>query len=221
MPPTSRPSGPRRPLRRPWRSPMAQLRRRPTLWWCATLALVVATAWALTGAISRVEAEADRHGATRSVLVATRDIAPGDVVDEGNAVVRELPGGAVGPGAAGGERLGGRASQPIHHGEVVHEGRLAPAGASPVTALLPPGSRGIAVPAAAGALPLQVGDVVDVLATGDALDAAGAPTVTVAAAAVVVDVGEDATTVAVPAEQAPAVAYAVAASLVTLALVPT
>jgi hypothetical protein len=61
--------------------------------------------------------------------------------------------------------------------------------------------------------PVEPGDRVDVLVTvGDA------PTVTVASRAVVVDVTEDAVTVAVPTDRAPRVAFGAVAGAVTLAL---
>ncbi|MDQ3757355.1 MAG: flagellar biosynthesis protein FlgA, partial [Actinomycetota bacterium] len=62
---------------------------------------------------------------------------------------------------------------------------------------------------------LRRGDRVDVLAAGDEGGAA-----TVAAGALVVDVADEVVTVAVSAEESPAVAYAVARGVVTLALAP-
>ncbi len=208
-----------RPPPRPWRAPWARLRRRPVLWWAATVALALATAGVVGGSLARVETAAARFGDERSVLVATSPVEPGELVDRGNAELRSLPAAVIAPGAVGAEQLGARATHPIHVGEVVHERRLAPAGHSPVTALLPAGTRGVAVPTDVAGLTLQVGDVVDVLATVDTLDAGSSPTVQVAPAAAVVDVAEAAVTVAVPVEQAPKVAYAVAAGIVSLTLV--
>jgi Flp pilus assembly protein CpaB len=93
---------------------------------------------------------------------------------------------------------------------------------SAVAALLPPGTRGVAVAHGDEALPLAPGDVVDVLATVGAVppdDATSAPTVTVTSAAVVVAVGEAAVTVAVPLDDTTRVAYAATIGVVTLALV--
>jgi Flp pilus assembly protein CpaB len=111
---------------------------------------------------------------------------------------------------------------PLFPGEVVHGDRLAPAGLSAVAALVPAGTRGVAVPSSADTLRLEAGDVVDVLATvvaGTSDDPAGAPTVTVSAGAVVVAVDEGAVTVAVPVEETPQVAYAAVTGIVTLVLV--
>lgn len=196
-----------------------RLRRRPVAWWAVTLVLALTTATVISRAVADAEAGAARYGRTRQVLVATTAIAPGAVISEGNAEVQALPDALVPPGAADVGDLGARATSPIHQGEVVHGRRLAPGGLSAVTALLPAGTRGIAVPSGSGALPLQVGDVVDVLATIESHEGEVPPTVTVAAGAIVVDVGEAAITLAVAVEQAPKVAYAVTAGLVTLALV--
>lgn len=211
-PPVRRPGAP---PRRPWR----HLRRRTGLWWAATLILAVATAAVVAGAVNRAEAAAARYGTTRPALVATVTIAAGEAVNERNTEVRAVPVALLPPGAVTVDGLGARASATIHEGEVVHGSRLAPAGLSATTAQLPAGSRGLAVPVGAGALPVEVGDVVDVLATSDALDPSGAPTVTVAPAALVVAVGDTAVTVAVTPEQAPRVAYAISTGLVALALV--
>jgi Flp pilus assembly protein CpaB len=193
------------------------VRRRPTLWWSATAALALATWSVVAGAVGDVEAGAARYGNPRAVLVATGPVGAGEVVDEDNTDVRPMPAALVPPGAAGPDDLGSRTTHPVHTGEVVHVGRLAPGGLSPIAALLPAGTRGLAIPGGAGGLALEVGDVVDVLATVEGLDEA-APTRTVAAGAVVVHVADEAVTVAVPVEQAPKVAYAVAAGIVTLAL---
>ena len=93
----------------------------------------------------------------------------------------------------------------------------------------PAGSPGRGRPWSAGGLgtdtpPLRLGDRVDVLATFDVLDptdgSGGAePTGAVADGALVVDVSDDAVTVAVPATDAARVAFAVARGTVTLALV--
>lgn len=196
-----------------------RLRRRPVAWWSVTLLLALTTATVISRAVADAEAGAARYGRTRQVLVATTTITAGAVVGEGNAEVQTLPDALVPPGAAGAGDLGARATSRIHPGEVVHGRRLAPDGLSAVTALLPAGTRGIAVPSGSGALPLEIGDVVDVLATIESHEGGAPPTVTVAAGAIVVDVGEAAITLAVAVEQAPKVAYALTAGLVTLALV--
>jgi Flp pilus assembly protein CpaB len=77
----------------------------------------------------------------------------------------------------------------------------------------------VAVPAGGASAPVRTGDVVDVLATFDAASSiTGDATSAVATGALVVDVGDDAVTVAVAPDEARRVASAVAHGLVTLAL---
>jgi hypothetical protein len=78
----------------------------------------------------------------------------------------------------------------------------------------------VSVPVDPGALPVEPGDVVDVLATFDPDLADGAdPTVAVARGAVVVGVQDEGVVVAVTPSQAPRVAFAVASGAVALAVV--
>ena len=231
MPAPARPSSPpawaRRPRsgrarRRPAPLVLARLRRRPVLWWLAALVLSGATAHVVGGAVARAEAGAASYGTTHAVLVTTRPVEAGSRLDPGVADVREVPVGFVPDGSVGAEALGSRVRATLHAGEVVHGDRLAPAGLSVVAARLPPGTRGLAVPTDAAALPLEVGDLVDVLATLAELGDVGTagPTATVAAGALVVDVEEGAVTVAVPEDDAARVTYAISTGIVTLALVP-
>lgn len=201
---------------------LARLGRRPALWWVATILLSALTAQVVTGALGRAEAGAARYGTTTAVLVTTRAVEAGEVLGPDAAEIRDVPAGFVPPGAAGADALGRRATGTLHEGEVVHVERVAPGGLSVVAARLPPGTRGIAVPTDAGALPLVVGDHVDVLATvADVATAtSGPPVATLAPGAVVVDVQEAAVTVAVPEDDAARVAYAVATGIVALALTP-
>lgn len=223
--PARRPSTsarPRRPRRRGVPAVLARLGRRPVLWWLAALLLSGLTAQVVMGALARAEAGAARYGTTRAVLVTTRAVDAGEVLDPGAAEVRDVPAGFVPPGAVGVDALGSRARETLHAGEVVHGGRLAPGGLSAVAALLPPATRGIAVPTDAGTLPLVVGDAVDVLATVAELTefTGGPPTATLATGALVVDVQEGAVTVAVPEDDAARVAYAVTTGVASLTLTP-
>ena len=225
--PSSAPTRSRRPRPgrsrgRPARLALARLRRRPVLWWLVALVLSGATAQLVAGALARAEADAARYGDTEAVLVATEPVEAGDALGPDAVEVRHVPAGFVPPGSVGAEALGRRATSTLHPGEVVHGERLAPGGLSAVAAVLPPGTRGLAVPADAAVLPLEVGDVVDVLATLGELGGAGtgAPTATVATGALVADVAEGAVTVAVPEDDAGHVAYAISTGIVTLALIP-
>jgi pilus assembly protein CpaB len=188
--------------------------------------LAIAVLAALTGAVvaslvGRAESALRRFGTSRPVAVATRPIPAGAVVGAADAEVRTWPSGLVPPGAFAAVPVGRTATSPTFTGEPLVAGRLAPAGLSGVAALLPPGTRAIAVPLAGSGPPLAVGDSVDVLATFDPVIAGDAdPTVVVAERATVLGVGDagDTVTVAVPVADAPRVAFAVTQGTVTLAL---
>ncbi|MDP9070437.1 MAG: hypothetical protein M3N68_03965, partial [Actinomycetota bacterium] len=107
---------------------------------------------------------------------------------------------------------------PLAAGEVLLEAKLAPWGTRGLAALVPPGRRALAVPVERGRLPLRAGDRVDVLATFEVAEDAGEPTFPVATSALVVDVADEAVTVAVSPDEAPRVAFAIARATVTLAL---
>lgn len=216
-----------RPLRPNRRRPRllglhARLRRRPAAWWLLTLVLAAVTGQVVSTTVDRAEERSARYGDGRPVLVVTAELAAGAVLTDADAELRSLPAALVPEASVGAEALGSRVRSPLFPGEVVHRDRLAPAGMSAVAALLPPGTRGVAVAHGDEALPLAPGDVVDVLATVGAVppdDATSAPTVTVTSAAVVVAVGEAAVTVAVPLDDTTRVAYAATIGVVTLALV--
>lgn len=92
---------------------------------------------------------------------------------------------------------------------------------SAVAAALPDGTRAVALPVS-GALPVEVGDHVDVIAAGEPTVEGGAVgVVRVAEAALVVDVAEEAVTVAVPEADAPDVAWQATQGTTTLTLVGT
>jgi Flp pilus assembly protein CpaB len=160
-------------------------------------------------------------GHTRSVIVARRDLAPGQVVATDDIVRRDLPDAAVPASALVDDPTGRVVTSPIIVGEVVSRQRLAPDGLQGIAALVPDGHRAIAVPTAGTGLHLRIGDRVDVFAPGrtdggstrsDRADA-------VAAGAVVVDVGETAVTVAVDRTEVAALARALGQGTPVLALV--
>ena len=215
------------------RIPVRRLARRarlsPATWWLAAAA-VAAVATVRVGELDdAAEARRRAWGESTSVVVAARDLAAGAVVGAGDVTVEEWPAAMVPGGALAEAPIGSTVTAPVVAGEAVVAARVAPEGLSGVAALIPPGHRAVAVPGSAGGLgtdtpPLRVGDRVDVLATFDVVDptdgsAGSEPTGTVADGALVVDVSDDAVTLAVPAVDAARVAFAVARGTITLALV--
>lgn len=181
--------------------------RRPAPFWIAAAALTaltVATVARVTGAAA---AERDRWGERIEVVVATADLEPGDVL---RGQVQLVPAALVPAGARTAPPDGEVVAAWIGAGEIVLERRLAPAGVSAVAALLPPGTRGVAVPIGLAPLPVEVGDRVDVHGS-----------TRLAADALVVAVAEEAITVAVDDGDAALVAYEAANGTVTLVLTAT
>ncbi len=173
------------------------------------------------GLVTRARQEAAAWGPGVPAWVATVDLDAGDVLAPGDAVLVDRPGAAV-PGAAVGDDPTGRtATAALAAGEVVLATRLAGPGATGPGALVPDGWRAVAVAQHDGVLPLEPGDVVDVVAAlGPGAGSGGGGAVVVAAGAVVVHVAEDATVaVAVPAGAVPRLAAALVSGVVRLALV--
>ena len=200
------------------------LRRFPLLYWVAAFSLAFVTATVVHGTVGRAQAAAARYGSVRAVPVAVRPVAAGNVVAAGDVAVRRVPAAFVPSGRLG--VVGRVAVVPLAAGEVLLASKLAGAGEQGVAALLPEGTKALAVPAGAGTPPLARGNRVDVLASFDTAAGeeaqgadAGAPTFPVAIAALVLEVDpETAVTVAVTPDEAPRVAFAIAKGTVTLAV---
>lgn len=137
--------------------------------------------------------------------------------------VAQVPESMVPDGALGsaGDATGRTVVVPALAGVPLLDGNLAPGGRAGVAALLPPGTRAVAVPNAGPGLALVRGDVVDVLATfdpGSVTESDAAPTFPVAEGAQVVDVGDGSATIAVAPPEAAKVAFSMATGVLTLAL---
>jgi pilus assembly protein CpaB len=194
---------------------------RPVVRRAAVAVLAIATALTVLAVVNAAGAARDRWGQSRPVVVATRDLAPGEVVDPSAVETRDLPEGVLTDGALAATPEGAVVRQPILAGEPVAERRLAPNGLTGAAALVPPGERAVAVPLGpAGAPPVVVGDLVDVVAVLPAgLDAGTEPPAfPLVERAAVVDVTDQAVSVAVPEADAPRVAWALSNGSVVLAL---
>jgi pilus assembly protein CpaB len=194
--------------------------RSPFAYWAAVVALAACTASTIAYQVDRAGAQVARYGRLRPVVTAARPVEVGAVVRSADVVVRSMPAAFLPEGALGatGEVVGRTVVVPLFRGAPVVVGQLAPDGVEGVAALLPAGGRAVAVPTGPASVALRRGDRVDVLATFDPPPAGEDPTFPVAEAALVVDTGPEAVTVAVEAGEALRVAYAVAAGVVTLVL---
>lgn len=200
---------------------LRRLARSAPVFWVAVAALAGLTGLTAARMVARAEASADRYGRLRPVVVATRPVAMGTVLRAGDVAVRALPAAFLPDEhvAVASAAVGRTVVVALFPGLPVVRGHLAPDGLGGVAALLPTGTRAVAVPAGGASAPVRTGDLVDVLATFDPSSSeAGEPTFAVATAALVVDVGDDSTTVAVGPDEARRVAFAVAHGVVTLAV---
>jgi Flp pilus assembly protein CpaB len=204
----------------PRRSPLGlALRRHPR--WRTAASIIVALLCGGVVAATVHEADAARAawGRSTTVLVAARDLAPGEAVDAGNTRREQHPGPLVPPDAITELPAGGRVTAAVYEGEVLREARLTDA-ASAVAARLPPGSRAVAIPVEPGTTPpLSVGDRVEVLvALPPEAAGGGPPGFSLATDVPVVEITDEAVTIAVDEAVAPRLAVAFGQGAVTLAL---
>jgi len=211
--------------KKPHRGVVFALRRSALVWWALTVALALLTASFVGSSVGRARRAAEIWGTNRSVWVVQRPVAAGAVI-AASAVRRvPLPRGVVPDGAldAATSPVGEGARVALARGEVVLTTRLAGHGARGVAAMLAPGFRAMALPNDEHTPIAEIGDRVDVIATFDVGDdvataSDAAPSVAVASNAEVVGVAPRALTVAVAADDAPRVAFALAKGAVTVVL---
>lgn len=126
--------------------------------------MALGTAFAVTTLLQAEEQARDRWGKTRPVVVARRDIEPGESVDNSVVAVRDLPVAIVSDAALSAPPIGSVVRYPVVSGEPLVGDRLAPEGVTGLAALVPRGHRAVGLPRAQLATPpLEVGDMVDVL----------------------------------------------------------
>jgi Flp pilus assembly protein CpaB len=175
--------------------------------------------------VTRTVADADAASAawTRGVpvVVAARDLEPGDALRADDVLLVERPRALVPTGALEQVPDGQVVRAAVFEGEVLVGARLAPAGSGALAASLPEGTRAVAIPVEPDTSPpLQPGDLVDILvALAEETAGSGPPGFVLARAVPVVDVGDHAVTVAVDRDVAPRVAVALGHGAITLALV--
>ncbi len=191
-----------------------RIRRRPVLYWALTGALALVTALVVSSTVAAAREARAGYGTTRSVVVATHDIAPGATIEPGDTTLEERPLAVIPSGALTETPVAQVASAAILEGEPVVESRVAGHG------MIPEGSIGIAVPLDAETLALAVGDRVEVLATFDPDTIDGNPTIVVAPLAIVVDVRDASVTLSLPQADGERVAFALSTAAVTVALLP-
>jgi len=222
----------------PRRSPRA------VIFWAGAILVAIATATIVATDLAALHRRAHSLGAPRPVAVAARDLPLGTTIRRGDITTRpvhrsQLPSGALSPKVA--ERR--VVAVPVVRGAFVVDGNVAPRGRTGLDSAIPPGMRALRV-VARDALHPPVGSSVDVLATFESSDGAagdGAPTVVAARGVLVLGTDDEpaaveggargsgepggqrgglGVTLLVDEDDAPRLAFAAAAGVVTLALVP-
>jgi pilus assembly protein CpaB len=200
------------------RLPLRRLSRSPLAYWTAVVVLACFTAAVVARSADRAGALTGRYGRLRPVVTAVRAVEAGTVLRPADVAVRTMPAAFVPEGSLRTPTavVGRTLVVPLFRGAAVVAANLAPDGLQGLAALLPAGTRALAVPTGPGSVPLRRGDRVDLLATFDPPPAGQEPTFPVAEAALVVDVGPESAAVAVGPEEAKRIAFALVAGTVTL-----
>lgn len=210
---------------------------RALMLWTSAAAVAVVTALVVGGDLASLHRRARALGPEVTIAVAGRDLPTGSTIAPGDLRERrvhrsQLPRGALRPGEAQDRVV---AVPVLRHGFVA-ERNLAPRSRTGLDAVVPPGMRVVRIVVADDPERLRPGAAVDVLATFDAGagaatvdDAASDPAVVVARGALVLAAGEAAgdaagagagLTLLVTENESLALAYATAAAIVSVALVP-
>ncbi|HUS61209.1 MAG TPA: SAF domain-containing protein [Acidimicrobiales bacterium] len=194
------------------------LRRAPVGYWLAVMTASVMAAAIVVSTVKASERAATTYGDVRRVPVAAVPLAPGDEIDDADVRWILVPSAFLPAAAVAQEPVGHALIVAVAQGEVLLESKLAPWGRSGAAALMPAGTRAIAVPNGPAVPPVELGDLVDLLATVATEAPGDEPTFFVARDAIVVAVDDDAVTVAVAIDDASRVAFAITAGTITLAL---
>jgi len=132
-----------------------------------SLALGLGAIALMSGYRAQIDRMRPDLGPPTTVVVAARDLARGAVIADTDLALQALPGGVVPAGAltASAEGTGRVLLAGIGTGDVLTDKRLAPEGAGPLAALVPPGLLAAVVPSSLPEGAVLPGDTVDVLTT--------------------------------------------------------
>ena len=192
------------------------LATKPLAYWSLTLLVAGTVGYAMYSIVASADATRAGFGTMQAVVVAVRHVEPGAALDASNTEIRELPVALLPEGVLTRLPGGATANTTLLAGEPVHRRRIGRAGDGPVAAMLPDGTRGLAVPRDESSLPLRPGDRVDVVAAFTV--GAGGSARLVAAGVTVAHVSDRSVVVAVPMEQLVDAAQALVDGGVVLAL---
>jgi pilus assembly protein CpaB len=137
------------------------------IFFALSLALGIAAFALMSGYRTQIERLRPDLGPPTSVVVAARDLSRGAVLADGDLTNRTIPRGVVPsrPLTSAGQGSGRVLLAGLDAGDVLTQTRLAPKGAGPLAALVPPGLLAVVVPSNLPADAVRPGDTVDVLTT--------------------------------------------------------
>lgn len=195
-----------------------RLRRYPVAWWALVIFMAATVGYAVTSSLERASAAAAQFEGMTSVAVFERPLSPGSVIKSDDVRTESRPQAFLPKEAIVLDPVGRVVAFPVSAGEVVHERNAGAAGLSPTAALLQPNERAIAIDIQRSQPSLRIGDLVDVIATFDEVERGS--TATIAEGSRVVHLEKHTAMVAVPADRAAKVAFAVTQGKVMLAVTP-
>lgn len=198
------------------RHPLARWLRRPAVHWSLVALVALVVAWRISAVVATARHERTQWGSTTTVAVAATDLSPGDPLSDATVRWTELPVAMVPEGHVTELPADATARSRINTGEVIMGHRTAGTGAG---SGLPPGTAAVDVALPAAPARLEVGDLVDVVATFPVAPGAAPPSEIVSRDATVVGISDRTVSVAVDAGDLTAVVHATATGTVTLAVV--
>ena len=179
------------------RTSLYRMLRRPLVYWSAVALLVILTFMAVARQSDRQRRLETGYGELIEVPVAAALIRAGEPLHAESVRWEQRPSGGVPPGAVTELAEGAVAAAAIYPGEVVHTERVAGHGAG-LSSRLAPGVAAVSLPAGYGLPPVQPGDRVSLIAVVDDFVTDSVPeSRMVARHATVLEVAEEAITVAV------------------------
>lgn len=193
--------------------------RIPPLRSVVVLVLAVVVGLSVHRTTAEARAAAARFSSTTDVFVVQRTVDAGTEIGATDVRVEPRPTAHVPDGAARRAVVGRTTRATLRPGEVVIDDRLAGGERSGAAALVPERWAAVAISFVDAPLPVTAGAVVDIVASFDPTLVEQDPSRVVVADAIVIDVGADAATVAVPRTRTADVAFALTNGVVTLALV--
>ena len=203
------------------RSPLFRWLRRPLVYWSAVALLVALTVTGVARQSDHQRQMEEVYGELRQVPVAVSLIRPGEPLGTETVQWQARPAAAVPAGAVTELAAGAVAAATIYPGEVVHSERVAGLGGG-LSSRLPPGVAAVSVPAGYGVPPVRPGDSVSLVAVFDGFATEAAPEArTVAHHATVLELGEEAVTVAIRTGEVNATVSALVWGAVTVVAVGT